>query len=56
MFGCNNDRHFLEKYTVKFSFFPQKARVNNQRVPPGHPINLINSVWPPYRLKGLLAT
>ena len=43
MFGCNNDRHFLEKHTVKFSFFSQKARVNNQRVPPGHPIILLKS-------------
>ena len=25
-FRCNNDRLFLEKYTVKFSFFPKSAR------------------------------
>ena len=37
MFGCNNKRLFPEKYTVKFSF-ARKARVNTERVPPGHPI------------------
>ena len=26
MFGRNNDRLFLEKYTVKFAFFPKSAR------------------------------
>ena len=24
--GCNNDRLFAEKYTLKFSFCPQSAR------------------------------
>ena len=24
VFGCNNDRLFPEKYTVKFSFLPEK--------------------------------
>ena len=26
VFGCNNDRLFPEKYTMKFSFCPKKAR------------------------------
>ena len=26
VFGCNNDRLFLEKYTLKFSFCPKSAR------------------------------
>ena len=26
VFGCNNDRLFPEKYTVKFSFCPKSAR------------------------------
>ena len=26
VFGCNNDRLFPEKYTVKFSFCPKGAR------------------------------
>ena len=26
VFGCNNDRLFPEKYTVKFSFCPKIAR------------------------------
>ena len=26
VFGCNNDRPFPEKYTVKFSFCPKSAR------------------------------
>ena len=26
VFGRNNDRLFLEKYTVKFAFFPKRAR------------------------------
>ena len=26
VFGCNNDRLFPEKYTLKFSFFPKTAR------------------------------
>ena len=42
VFGCNNDRLFPEKYTLKFSF-SRKARVNTERVPPGHPIILLKS-------------
>ena len=42
MFGCNYDRLFPKKYTVKFSFCP-KARVNTERVPPGHSIILLKS-------------
>ena len=42
VFGCNNDRLFPEKYTVS-SLFAQKARVNTERVPPGHPIILLKS-------------
>ena len=42
VFGCNDDRLFPEKYTLKFSF-PQKTRVNTDRVPPGHPIILLKS-------------
>ena len=26
VFGCNNDRLFPEKYTLKISFFPKSAR------------------------------
>ena len=26
VFGCNNDRLFPEKYTLKFSFCPKSAR------------------------------
>ena len=37
VFGWNNVRIFLEKYTVMF-LFAQKARVNTERVPPGHAI------------------
>ena len=40
VFGCNNDRLFPEKYTLKFSSAP-KAHVNTERVPPGHPIILL---------------
>ena len=40
--GCNNDRLFPEKYTVKFSF-ARKVRVNAEQVPPGHPIILLKS-------------
>ena len=29
VFGCNNDRLFPEKYTVKFSFCPKSARKYN---------------------------
>ena len=44
VFGCNNDRLFPEKYTVRWcSFFAQKARVSTERVPPGHPIILLKS-------------
>ena len=43
MFGCNNDCLFPQKYTAKFSFFTQKARVNTERVPPGRPITLLKS-------------
>ena len=41
VFGCNNDHLFPEKQTVTFSFFSRKARVNTERVPPGHPIILL---------------
>ena len=43
VFGCNNDRLFPEKYTMKFSFCPKKARLNTERVPPGHTIILLKS-------------
>ena len=42
VFGCNNDRLFPEKYTVKLSF----ARIacgNTERMPPGHPIIVLKS-------------
>ena len=42
VFRCNNDRLFPEKYSLKFSFC-LKARVNTERVPPGHPIILLKS-------------
>ena len=51
---------FFSRIIQWSSLFSRKARVNNQRVPSRHPItdslNLINSIWPPYRFKGLLAT
>ena len=40
LFECNNDRLFPAKYISKFSFAP-KAQVNTERVPPGHPIILL---------------
>ena len=44
MFGCNNDRLFPEKYTLKFSFCPKSACIKNtERVRPGHPIILLKS-------------
>ena len=43
VFGCNNDRLFPEKYTLKF-FFARKACVNTERVPPVHPIILLKSI------------
>ena len=42
VFESNNDHLFPEKYTLKFSF-AQKARVNTERVPPGHTITLLKS-------------
>ena len=42
VFESNNDHLFPEKYTLKFSF-AKKARVNAQRVPPGHTIILLKS-------------
>ena len=38
VFGCNNDRLFPEKYTVKFSFCPKSARKHWASAPPRHPI------------------
>ena len=37
VFGLNNDHLFPQKYTL------YKARVNTERVPPGHPIILLKS-------------
>ena len=42
MFGCNNDRLFPEKYTLKFSFCPKSAR-KYWASAPGHPIILLKS-------------
>ena len=42
VFGYNNDLLFPEEYTFKFSF-SRKARLNTERVPPGHPIILFKS-------------
>ena len=44
VFGCNNDRLFPEKYIQWSSLFARKARVNTERVPPGHPILRISGV------------
>ena len=43
LFGCNNDRIFPEKYTVKFSFCPWKARINTGRELPGNPFRRLKS-------------
>ena len=44
VFRFNNDRLFLENYTMKFSFCPKNARkINTERVPPGHPVILLKS-------------
>ena len=43
VFGCNDDRLFDEKYTLS-SLFARKARVNTERVPPGHPIIVLKSI------------
>ena len=46
---------FLGEEKKKKKKLARKARVNTERVywivlmPPGHPINQINSIWPPYR-------
>ena len=48
---------FFPKNIHWSSLFPPKTRVNTDRVPPGHPITLLKSdksIWPSYRLKGLL--
>ena len=42
VFGCNNDCLFPVKYKVS-SLFARKAPVNTGRVPPGHPIILLES-------------
>ena len=45
VFGCNNDRLFPEKYTLKFPFCPKSARKYwaSTSPPPGHPIILLKS-------------
>ena len=42
MFGCNNDGFFPENIQLS-SLFAQKAHVNTERVPLGHPIILPKS-------------
>ena len=42
VFGCNKDRLFPEKYTLKFSFCPKSAR-KYWASAPGHPIILLKS-------------
>ena len=37
VFGCNNDRLFAEKYTLKFSFCPKNARKYLSECPQGIP-------------------
>ena len=37
VFGCNNDRLFAEKYTLKFSFCPKNAREYLSEYPQGIP-------------------
>ena len=43
VFGCNNDRLFPKNIQWS-SLFARKARVNTERVPPGHPIILLKSI------------
>ena len=44
VFGFNNDRLFPEiNIYSEVLFLPEKARVNTERVPPGHPIILLKS-------------
>ena len=43
VFGRNNDSLFPEKYLHWRSLFTQKARVNTEGVPHGHPIILLKS-------------
>ena len=44
VFGCNNDRLFPEKYTLKFPFCPKSAEILSEYLPPpGHPIILLKS-------------
>ena len=43
VFGCNNDRLFPEKYTLKFSFCPKSARQYSASAP-GHPIMYMAAV------------
>ena len=43
VFGRNNDSLFPEKYLHWRSLFAQKARVNTEGVPHGHPIILLKS-------------
>ena len=45
VFGCNNDRLFPKKYTVKYSKYTVKDHTSNTKrvkrivlMPPGHPI------------------
>ena len=42
VYGCNDDRLFPEKYTLKFPF-PPKTRVITDRAQPGHPTILLRS-------------
>ena len=46
VFGCNNDIlviTFFSRNIQRSSLFARKARVNTERVPPGHPIILLKS-------------
>ena len=51
MLGCYNGRLFLEKYTVK-DLISNTKRVQRILLVPR--LNRINSIWPPYRSKGIL--
>ena len=43
MFGCNNDRLFPEKYTVKDHISNTERVQRILPIPPGHPIILVKS-------------
>ena len=46
VFGCNNDILVITFFSINIqrsSLFARKARVNTERVPPGHPIILLKS-------------